>query len=187
MLSDDELTIDLINKLFIYDCETGDVKRLITTASRAKKGNVVGHVNNQGYLRVGIGKKEYQLHRIAYALHYGSFPCGDIDHINGIRTDNRIINLRVVDNTENHRNEGLRKTNKSGEIGISIHKATGKIIVQVRGLSKKRYVGLYDNMKDAIAARDIAYKNAGFHPEHGNKIAIGRRVAMQKSVEEQQQ
>lgn len=55
-----------------------------------------------------------KLHRMAWFYVHGEWPKGQIDHINHDRKDNRIANLRVVDNTENHRNRPLQSSNKTG-------------------------------------------------------------------------
>ena len=58
--------------------------------------------------------RQYLQHRVAWALHYGEWPASFIDHINHIRDDNRIHNLRVVTRAENNSNAIRRMNYKTG-------------------------------------------------------------------------
>src|SRR5690349_4205586 len=61
-------------------------------------------LNRTGYLRATIKKRQIAAHRLVWVLHYGSWPTGCLDHINGCRTDNRIENLRDGPVSVNARN-----------------------------------------------------------------------------------
>jgi hypothetical protein len=98
---------------------------------------------------------------------YGSFPPDQIDHINGVRYDNRIINLRAVTNTENCRNRALGNRNKSGHIGIFYNKKTNRWLARIGGTDKRVHLGCFENKEDAIEARRIAEINYNYHPNHG--------------------
>jgi hypothetical protein len=91
------------------------------TASRGRKiGDTIGAINGTGYRRVGIGGKYYTEHALIYLMHHGYIP-SEIDHINGIRNDNRIENLRSVTRSENQYNKGKCRNNTSGHRGVSWH------------------------------------------------------------------
>lgn len=120
----------------------------------------------QGY-RVGavLGRKVYA-HRVAWALHYGVHPTL-IDHINGIRSDNRIENLRDVTATENARNACRKSNNTSGVNGVSWNKQVGRWTAMITVDRKSKYLGLFDLLDDAIAARLAEQAKHEFHPNHG--------------------
>lgn len=124
---------------------------------------------SRGY-RIGrVGKKNLMAHVVAWAYVNGEWPDGDIDHINGDRSDNRIENLRVVSRADNLRNRGVCKRNKSGEIGIYWAKDRNKWRVELANTK----IGSYDTKEEAILARDKAKAEMGFHENHGKRNAYG--------------
>ena len=108
------LTQSEVKRLFDFNAETGVVTRLVTRGYRAKAGDTVGSINDRGYMTVKIINSTYMLHRVIWLWVYGEFPPNDIDHINGDRADNRLVNLRAVTRQENMKNRCLSKNNKSG-------------------------------------------------------------------------
>ncbi len=111
--------------------------------------------------------KAYQAHRIVWALHYGEWPEGQIDHINGIRDDNRIVNLRVVSNSENCKNQKLRSTNTSGHLGVSWHKPTGRWQAYIQTSGRINYLGIFKDFEEAVKVRKEAEEKYGYHENHG--------------------
>lgn len=111
---------------------------------------------HSGYLGICIGPKRWQAHRIAWALHTGAWPKDQIDHINGIKTDNRACNLREATNSQNGKNLGLSKANKSGVKGISFEKYTEKWKASIRVNGKSISIGRFDSIEDAAKARKVA-------------------------------
>ena len=97
---------------------------------------------------------------------YGKFPEDQIDHINGIKNDNRIINLRAVSGKENSRNFSLRKDNVSGHIGVGWDSENNRWRVQI----SKAYYGSFECKSDAIAKAKKVYKELGFHKNHGKRV-----------------
>jgi hypothetical protein len=124
-------------------------------------------VSKQGYRVGNINSSLYRAHRIAWALHYGEDPENQIDHINGIRTDNRIENLRVVTNKENSWNQKLRSTNKSGYNGVSWCKMMNKWVARATVNGVEHKIGYFSDPKDASIAREAFNKGVGFHKNHG--------------------
>jgi hypothetical protein len=100
-------------------------------------------------------------------LSNGEWPNGQVDHINGDRSDNRICNLRIVDSQQNCRNQKLRKTNATGTMGVYFHKLTGKWTAQIMQSGKRIHLGLFDTKEGAISARKLAEVGYGYHPNHG--------------------
>jgi hypothetical protein len=127
-----------------------------------------GYTDTRGYTCVVIKGVHYLAHRVAYAIAYGEWPTGDIDHINGIRNDNRLENLRCVDHRENCKNRRISKNNTSGFSGIRKMPHRRKCwAADIRVDGRRVYLGYYEHLEEAVAARKVAEKNYGFHENHG--------------------
>ena len=150
-----------------YDSRTGLFKWKIRAASHVPKGSRAGTLHKTGYVRIKILGRSYRAHRLAWLIMYGSFPPDQIDHINGVKHDNRIINLRAVTPAENNRNRAFDIRNKSGHIGISYNKKTNRWLARIGGNHKRVNLGHFENKEDAIEARRIAEINYNYHPNHG--------------------
>ena len=124
--------------------------------------------SNNGYMRFNISGRSYLLHRLAWLYEFGIYPDTQIDHINHIRDDNRIENLRLVSHKENGRNQKIRTTNTSGMTGVYLDKKKNKWRAQIMIDGKCLYLGIYYNKSDAITAREEANKKYEFHINHGN-------------------
>src|SRR5690554_6421992 len=95
-MSDFDLSQKYLLDMFMYDPETGRLIRRKKQSNNAPAGKPSGWVQPNGYIRMCIKGKHYQAHRLVWFYHYGVMPDGGIDHINGVKDDNRIENLRVV-------------------------------------------------------------------------------------------
>jgi hypothetical protein len=104
-------------------------------------------------------------HRTAWAMHYGEWPKGQIDHINGNPGDNRISNLRDVSQTINAQNMPLRRDSSTGVTGVVKH--NGRFMARI----STRYLGVFDSLAEAAAARKRAEYEAGYHVNHGRSAA----------------
>lgn len=124
--------------------------------------------NTLGYLCGNINYVRHQAHRVAWAIYYGEWPEGDIDHINLIRSDNRISNLRLATKSENLRNIRRFSSNTSGYKGVSLHKKTGRWVARISTGTKYKHLGLFDDKEDARAAyMDAARKHHGEFLNYG--------------------
>jgi len=108
-----------------------------------------------------------QAHRLAWAWKHRAWPDGEIDHINGIRDDNRLENLRAVTPRENRRNSALRSDNTSGRVGVIYDSVRQRWRAEICIEGKNIYLGRYTSYDAACAARDDAEKRFNFHPNHG--------------------
>ncbi|MFC0666224.1 HNH endonuclease [Azotobacter chroococcum] len=165
-----------LRELFDYNAETGVFIRKVRTTNNVKVGQVAGCIRPDGYLGIYVDNQSYQAHRLAWLYVHGRWPDGQIDHINGIRTDNRIANLRDVSHVENGRNQRLARNNTSGVNGIHWFKRRNKWRVEITVDRKKRHIGYFENLEDAVAARKAAEQSFGFHENHGRAIdaAMGK-------------
>lgn len=123
--------------------------------------------HSNGYLIGAIDNRKLYAHDVAWAIHTGAWHEDDIDHDNGVRSDNRIINLRAVDRSANMRNQRLRTDNTSGVTGVSWCVAANKWAAQIAIGGKHVHLGLFPDIKDAADARRLADVQYGFHRRHG--------------------
>lgn len=160
------LSIDELNSLFILDPEKGILRWRIFRSSMAEAGQVVGSKSGNGYLQVKIKSRvPYLVHRVIWAMHYGEWPTGSVDHINRDVADNRIENLRMATASENSRNRKLHSTNTSGYKGVvwvaRVKKWRSQIIIH--GVYK--HLGYFSEKQDAIDAYSAG--SALYHGEFG--------------------
>ena len=146
-MSKDKRLEPLIEDNLTYDPETGMFKWLnVTNCNGSKKsGWFAGSFDNKGYYKIGVLGKDYSAHRLAWYLMKGSFPEKQIDHINGVRTDNRIVNLREVTNAQNQQN--IKKAR-----GTSFNKHSKKWEAGIGYKGSRIYLGLFDTEEEAYQA-----------------------------------
>lgn len=120
-----------------------------------------------GYRAAEIDGATYLVHRLVWKIMTGEEPPEFIDHINGVRDDNRWENLRAATRQQNNRNARRRKDNRSGVSGVQWHKASAKWQAAIGSGATRSFLGVYDNIEDAIAARKCAETRLGFHRNHG--------------------
>lgn len=119
-----------------------------------------------GYKQGNLFNRRTKAHRLIWAYENGDWPEHDVDHINGVRDDNRIANLRAVTRLANLRNCCVRSDNTSGIVGVD-QKPDGKWRARI-GV---KLVGTFATKDEAISARRAAEVAHGFHPNHGRKAA----------------
>ncbi len=128
----------------------------------------VGNVGPNGYLQLGFLGYDLLAHRVIWAMRFGAWPDRKVDHINGDRTDNRTVNLRLVDNTEHTRNMARPRRNTSGQIGVRRMRG-GRWQAYIGLSNRQRHIGVYENFDEAVAARKAAERAYGFHENHGRE------------------
>lgn len=134
-----------------------------TKYKRSVLGKKAGSLTCNGYIGVRINKKSYLMHRLAWLYVYGKFPNNHIDHINGNRIDNRIINLRDVPQRENARNQ---KTHRDGHlVGSYFHKGDQKWMARIQINNKQRHIGSFlDQISAHQAYKDCYKEQYGYCP-----------------------
>lgn len=149
------LTAERLRELLHYDPETGAFTRRIACGGRGgkkfKPGSVVGSRTSLGYLETQIDGTRALLHRLAVLYMTGRWPLDQVDHQNGMRSDNRWTNLREVDNRTNIENRRRpNKNNRSGWLGC--HYARGRWTAQITVNRKRVILGSFVTPQEAHAA-----------------------------------
>lgn len=109
--------VESLRSVFSIDPDIGALIHRIGTRKSAA-GTEAGYTNNIGYRQVAFRGSIYSVHRIAWVLYYGVAPDGEVDHINGDRSDNRKSNLRLATSAQNNHNRKLSSRNKTGIKGV---------------------------------------------------------------------
>ncbi len=150
---------DLVNAMLIYEPETG-VLRWRVTRWRHKAGSLAGSRDSRGYWYVTLRPyRSMPVHRVAWLLTRGAWPLGDIDHINGDPSDNRIANLRDVRHQVNNQNKKRpHKTNGSGYLGVSPSDG-GRWRAGIWVSGKNIHLGCFSTPEDAYNAYVTAKRN----------------------------
>lgn len=163
---------------FFYDPESGQFSRLKHSA-RWPAGTVVGCACPRGYVIIFIKKKCYRAHTLAWLYVNGSFPSSQIDHINGNKGDNRICNLRLATNQQNHFNLGKKKSNTSGYKGVTYVSTNNSWRAKIQINGKTIDLGYHKTPERAAMAYKIAahlYHQDFFHNERSSNLQADNKL-----------
>jgi hypothetical protein len=149
------LTQERLKQLLNYDPETGVFTWKEDRRGGAKAGCVAGSYT-RGYREVRIDSRRYLSHRLAWLYIHGSFPVDELDHINRIKSDNRIANLREATHGQQGYNQGRRSNNRSGFKGGCWHKQRRKWLAQIMINGKRKHLGYFSTALEAALAYDKA-------------------------------
>lgn len=151
---------DWLRSKYCYDSLTGDIERVDGLAIKL-------HVASNGYLQLRVtnarlGVRGYiAAHRLAWFFHHGTFPALEIDHIDHVKTNNAIVNLRLASRANNHRN-GTKKVRRSGGTftskyrGVSWSKKDGRWVAMIGIDGRTRFLGGFVSEEGAADAYDKA-------------------------------
>jgi hypothetical protein len=145
------LTADRVRQALKYDAGTGVFTWRIGRQGAAA-GSVAGCVDIYGYRIIGMDRRGYRAHRLAWLYAYGHWPTAEIDHIDGDRLNNRIANLREATRSENQRNVGVTRSNTSGFKGVYWYPRDRKWQAKIMLGGKSKHLGLFDSPDLAHAA-----------------------------------
>lgn len=144
-----------------YDPESGDFYRKRKDGTEKRISNRKGN----GYTIVNLNYRSYLASRVAILLTTGKWPDGYVDHINGIRNDNRLENLRVVSGSGNQQNKSLSKSNSCGFLGVWKREGRSKPYSAMITINRKRiFVGDFHTPEEAHAA--YLKKKEEIHPQY---------------------
>jgi len=162
-----KMDYEIAKDIFDYDPETGLLIWRVSPRYRIKIGDVAGTIYRTGYRVVGFRGKRYLAHRLAWLLVTKKWPEHEIDHINGVTADNRLVNLREATHAENQQN--MKAASNTGITGVSLGK-DGFYKAQLRLDGKNVLSTSFKNFDDAVAAvTEAKRKHHTFHPEMVNR------------------
>jgi hypothetical protein len=151
-----EVEINELRRVLAYDPDTGVLTWKERLCRSVPAGSVAGAIDPAtGYLRIGVFGTVIYAHRIAWALYYGEWPRSILDHRDHCKTNNRIANLRLADNSKNQVNAS-RKRNASGYRGVYWHPVCKKWFSSITEDGKTKHLGMFADPAEASAA----YKEA---------------------------
>lgn len=156
-----ELTADLARRLFNYDPISGAMFWRESPRRNVPAGALAGALHPSGYLIVKVRGVSCQVHRLAWLMIHGHWPAQQLDHINGVRNDNRIGNLRECTPGENCQNTALYGNNSSGYTGVSWHKASCKWRARIDQGGVQHVLGYFGNKE--LAREAYLQAKAAFH------------------------
>lgn len=155
--STEEQAFEWIKQDLLYAPETG----LFTWVSGWRgrpAGRIAGRPDKDGYTVLQVRGKTIKAHRLAWLYAHGAWPRSEIDHINGVRDDNRIANLRDVDRMTNTQNtRGPRKDSSTGVMGV-VKRPYGAFSASIRADGKQRHLGTFKTLEEASHAYQSAKK-----------------------------
>jgi hypothetical protein len=159
--------ISRIKELLSYDPDTGALSWRVKRGKCAAGRNITC-INSSGYIIVRLDNVLMRAHRVAWAITHDEWPNGEIDHINGNPSDNRLNNLRAAKRLENMKNVKKPITNKSGLKGVSWHNRGRSWQAHIRADGKNYYLGLFETKEEAHEAyKKAADKLHGVFARHG--------------------
>lgn len=167
--SDSGLTQAELKRLLRYEPDEG-LFYWKDSARAKRKNRVAGGVDSKGYAVIGVNRRVYLAHRLAWFYVHGVWP-EIIDHINHNPLDNQISNLRDTDQSGNMKNSTAGKNSKSGLVGIYWMKTRGKWRARIKNRGRDIFIGHFDSIDDAVTARKEAEAKYGFHENHGKAVA----------------
>lgn len=119
-----------------------------------------------GHRYASLHKQKFLAHRVIWKMVYGNEPVG-IDHIDGDPSNNRLDNLREAMPVVNGKNIKLKRNNTSGVMGVRWEQSRSKWIARINVNYQSIHLGVFDTFDAAVAARKVAEREYGFHPNHG--------------------
>lgn len=154
-----DVTCERLRKIIDYDPTTGVFRWHVSARGHRRAGAHAGCLDHKGYRRIGIDWRIYKAHRLAWLIMHGHWPDNEIDHIDGNRDNNAIVNLRLATSQQNAANRQITRNNTSGFKGVVWHKGRRKWRAQIKLGGRYRHLGLYDTPELAAAAYAAATTN----------------------------
>lgn len=90
-------SIEAIQEVFQYDPTAGTLRWKTRPNNCVRPGYIAGRKHANGHIEVSYKGASYMAHHLAWCLHYGTWPVGKIQHLNGDKADNRAVNLALIE------------------------------------------------------------------------------------------
>jgi len=163
--------LELMKERFYTSGGTLYARKDYGVGGRFKAGSVVGYKNLHGRLQVWAGKKRYYVHRVVYYLHFGVWPSGFVDHIDGNKLNNTPSNLREVSNKENCQSfKRVSEKSSSKYRGVSLYKPNGTWRSEITCNGESYFMGTFTCEKEAALAYNYKAQELGFNKEAFNSV-----------------
>ncbi len=146
------LTAERLRELLLYDKNTGVFTWQVRPAYCINIGDVAGGEVTSGHLMIRVDGTRYSAHRLAWLYVNGVWPEDQIDHINGVRSDNRISNLREATRYENSQNRGTTNGRGPFSLGTSYRKDLQKWSASIRVDGRLKSLGHFETQEEAHKA-----------------------------------
>lgn len=150
------IAIPELHRAFTYDPSSGILRWKIKPRPNTDAGDEAGCLGGRGYRQVVLDGEKFLVHRVAWAMSHGSWPKDQIDHINMIRDDNRIANLREADSSENRLNSRAQRNNSHGSKGVAWDAQKQQWIARIMIRGKRIKLGRFLTREDAGSAYAMA-------------------------------
>ena len=150
------LTQSRLREILSYAPAIGVFTRLVRSSNRIRAGDIAGHVSVNGYREICIDGQRHYAHRLAWLFMTGAFPETHIDHVNGLRDDNRWVNLREATVAQNSQNRRMTKNNTSGFVGVSWSARDSKWEARIEANKQIFFLGYFDDKREARDAYLVA-------------------------------
>lgn len=146
---------EYIKSVLKYNPDTGIFTWKKSRTNKVKVGDVAGSDHGEGYVRIWVNYRRILAHRLAFLLMGEEVP-EYVDHINGIKSDNRWCNLRGCNKSENSCNRKMRSDNTSGIRGLCKDKRSNKWEAYIIKEGKRTNLGYFNCVAHAACVRAIA-------------------------------
>jgi hypothetical protein len=161
------ITQEELKELLNYNPETGIFTWKVSPARQVFFGDIAGTKRKDGYIQIKVKNELILSHRLAWIYMYGYLP-KYIDHINGQRDDNRIINIREVSNQQNSLNSKISKNNTSGIKGVYWDKSRNKWVARLFVNGQCKFFKRFDDIDLAkLVIEEVRIKYHGKYANHG--------------------
>lgn len=144
------LTQEYLKSILHYNPDTGAFTWLERRSAQRPAGSIAGRPDAKGYWVITIDRKNLKAHRLAFLYMLGSVPV-QVDHVNNVKGDNRWVNLRPANNSENKMNTPCYGNNNLGVKGVRLVR-NGKFVARIRLDGVLRHIGTYETVEAATEA-----------------------------------
>lgn len=164
------ISAEQLRELLEYDPASGVFRWKVRPARNVFVGATAGVESPRGYIQISIGKRQYRAHRLAWLYIYGHMP-EQIDHINGIRSDNRLCNLRPATASQNAMNRPKPKNNTTGVKGVYWNSYAKKYAATITVGGRPRFLGYFSHLGEAAqCVHDARSRSCGEFANHGSFV-----------------